>query len=54
VLIEWAWAYVTFQRGARLIPGPAAYTPPGAVAARAVAPVAEATLAPSSSPSPPS
>ena len=24
VLIEWAWAYLTFQRGARLITGPAA------------------------------
>jgi NADH dehydrogenase len=30
VLIQWAWSYLTFQRGARLITGPPADSPPRA------------------------
>ncbi len=34
VMFEWAWAYVTWQRGARLITGPIGAPPPSGVASR--------------------
>jgi NADH dehydrogenase len=49
VVFEWAWAYVTFQRGARLITGP---LPPGPAAA-ADAPARPASRPVEKSPTPP-
>ena len=43
VLIEWAWQYLTFRRGARLITGPIAHQGPHTEVSSAVRPTADSS-----------
>jgi NADH dehydrogenase len=45
VLLEWAWSYLTYSRGARLITGEGEFAPP-ALGDMAVAPASTAAAAP--------
>lgn len=56
VMFEWFWAYVTFQRGARLITAPHLHAGTHSElsqAAHPISPLAEATTPPSEAPPPP-